>query len=37
MTPPLSPLIQPFLDAVRLRQLDRCETILAGLRTLARV
>ena len=28
-------LLQPFLDAVRLRQLDRCEAILAELRVLA--
>ena len=35
MPTPSSDLIQPFLDAVRLRQLDRCEAILAELRVLA--
>lgn len=32
MPAPHPELLQPFLDAVRLRQLDRCETILAELR-----
>lgn len=35
MPTPHPDLIQPFLDAVRLRHLDRCEAILAGLRVLA--
>lgn len=34
MTTPGSQLIQPFLDAVRLRQLERCQAILAELRPL---
>ncbi|HNS02711.1 MAG TPA: CHAT domain-containing protein [Anaerolineae bacterium] len=35
MPAPHPALLQPFLDAVRLRQLDRCATILAELRLLA--